>query len=600
MNEFDGDSMVILGCCNAVGTASYAGQPSGLARREFSKMKKQQISEPDVVDALGGTEPSVVPSARELIASLTSMLAQGSVVGHEAKVFAEELIQIGLGRSEVAPKRGDGRFRDPAWEENGVFHRIEQAYLAACQASDNLVDTLEEKDWTHAQKARFLMGIVTSTTSPTNLLIANPAAMKRARETRGASLAKGFTNWLSDVRDHGGMPTTAKKGALKVGEDLAVSPGGVISRDEVGEVIQYTPTTEQVHARPTLIIPPPIGRFYFLDLAPGRSFVDYTVGRGIQTFLLSWRNPTKEHADWSIETYAERILSAIDDVREATGSKDVNLIGFCAGGILQTVVLNYLAARGDRRVHSASYAVTLLDWSGNNPISAFQAAPVISLAKWRSRRGGVIDANTMGSAFTWMRPNDLVWNYWVNNYLLGQDPPVFDILSWNADGTNLPATLHAQFLDIFAENNMTEPGALEYLGTPLDLSTIKVPTFVMGALTDHLTPWRGTYRTTELTTGKSTYVLSNAGHIAGLVNPPGNPKASYWVGTRAGDVDAETWRAKAKQKSGSWWEAWADWTIKHSRGEVPAPTTLGSATQPVLTAAPGLYVKDQLPADCLK
>jgi polyhydroxyalkanoate synthase len=202
----------------------------------------------------------------------------------------------------------------------------------------------------------------------------------------------------------------------------------------------------------------------------------------------------------------------------------------------------------------------------------------------------------MGSAFTWMRPNDMIWNYWVNNYLLGQDPPVFDILSWNADGTNLPARLHEQFLDIFAENNMVDPGALEYLGTPLDLSTITVPNFVMGALADHLTPWRGTYRTTELTSGRSTYVLSNAGHIAGLVNPPGNPKASYFVGARAGAVGADTWREKATQKSGSWWEAWADWTIKHSRAQAGAPTILGSNAHPVLTGAPGLYVRDQLPA----
>jgi polyhydroxyalkanoate synthase len=559
-------------------------------------MKSQQSPEPEVIDAIGGTDQSAFPSARDLFGGLTSMLSQRSVVGHEAKTLAEELVRIGRGRSEVAPKRGDGRFRDPAWQENAVFHALEQAYLATCQASDNLVDTLEEKDWTHAQKARFLMGIVTSTLAPTNLIIANPAAMKRARDTRGASLAKGFTNWVSDVRGHGGMPSTATPGALKVGEDLAVTPGGVISRDEVAEVIQYTPTTEQVYARPTLIIPPPIGRFYFLDLGPGRSYVEYAVSRGIQTFMLSWRNPTKDQADWSIDTYAKRILSAIDDVREATGSKDVNIIGFCAGGILETVVLNYLAAQGDTRVHGASYAVTLLDWSGNNPIAAFQAAPVISFAKWNSRRTGVIDAATIGSAFTWMRPNDLVWNYWVNNYLLGQDPPVFDILSWNADGTNLPAKLHEQFLDIFATNDMVDPGALEYLGTPFDLSTIHVPTFVMGALTDHLTPWRGTYRTTELTTGRSTFVLSNAGHIAGLVNPPGNPKASYFVGTRAGAVDAETWRQKAKQKTGSWWEEWADWTIKHSRAQVPAPKTLGSKEQPVLTDAPGLYVRDQLPS----
>jgi polyhydroxyalkanoate synthase len=559
-------------------------------------MRQQQVLDPEVVDAVGGTEPAAVPSALELTASLALVLAQGRAVGRETKTFGTELVRIGLGRSQVEPKRGDGRFRDVAWQSNPVYHRVAQSYLAACLATDNLVDSLEDKHWTHAEKARFLMGIVTSAAAPTNVLLGNPAALKRALDTGGTSLARGFSHWLFDLRRNGGMPSTAKRGVLKVGEDLATTPGAVISRDEVAEIIQYTPTTRQVHERPTLVIPPPIGRFYFLDLGPGRSFTEYTLSRGIQMFMLSWRNPTRDQADWSIDTYAQRILSAIDDVREATGSEDVNLIGFCAGGILQTVVLNHLAARGDKRVHSASYAVTLLDWAGKNPIAAFQASSVISFAKWNSRRKGVIDAATMGSAFTWMRPNDLVWNYWVNNYLLGEDPPVFDILSWNADGTNLPAKLHEQFLDIFARNNMVDPGALEYLGTPVDLSTIDVPTFVMGALNDHLTPWRGTYRTTELTTGPSTFVLSNAGHIAALVNPPGNPKASYFVGDGEGTVDADTWRQKAEQKTGSWWEEWARWTIEHSGLKVAAPKTLGSAEHPVLTEAPGLYVRDQLPS----
>lgn len=559
-------------------------------------MKQQRVPAPEVVDAVGGTDQAAVPSALELTKSLALVLGQGRAVGREARTLGAELIRIGLGRSTVEAKRGDGRFRDPAWQSNPVYHRVAQSYLATCRATDSLVDSLEEEDWSHAEIARFLMGILTSTAAPTNLLVGNPAALKQAFDTGGASLAKGFSNWLSDVRHNGGMPSTSKPGVLKVGEDLALSPGAVISRDEVAEVIQYAPTTKQVFERPTLIIPPPIGRFYFLDLGPGRSFVEYTVGRGIQTFLMSWRNPSKDQAEWSIDTYAERILSAIDDVREATGSEDVNVIGFCAGGILTTVALNYLAARGDKRVHAASYAVTLLDWAGKYPIGAFQTPQMLSFAKWNSRRKGVIDAKTMGSAFTWMRPNDLVWNYWVNNYLLGQDPPVFDILSWNADGTNLPAKLHEQFLDIFGANLMVKPGALKYLDTPVDVSTIDVPTFVMGAVNDHLTPWRGTYRTTELTRGPSTYVLSNAGHIAALVNPPGNPKASYFVGKGEGTVNADTWRESAEQKQGSWWQEWTRWTIQYSGMEVAAPKTLGNATQPVLTDAPGLYVRDQLPS----
>jgi len=559
-------------------------------------MKQQNVPEPEVVDSVEESGPVVVPSARELIAGLSTMVAQGAAVGREAKSLGEEVIRIGLGRSEVEPKRGDKRFRDPAWQSNPVFHRVEQAYLLACQATDKMVDGLDEKDWSQAEMARFLMGIVTSTAAPTNVLVGNPAALKRALDSRGTSLAKGLSHWISDLRHNGGMPSMAKPGVLTVGVDLAVTPGGVISRDDVAEIIQYTPTTKTAYERPTLIIPPPIGRFYFLDLGPNRSFVEYSVARGIQTFMLSWRNPTKDQADWSIDTYARRILSAIDDVRETTGCQDVNVIGFCAGGILSTVVLNHLAARGDRRVHAASFAVTLLDWAGKYPIGAFNTSPVLSLAKWNSRRKGVIDAATMGMAFTWMRPNDLVWNYWVNNYLLGEEPPVFDILSWNADGTNLPATLHEQFLDIFAENSMVTPGAAEYLGTPVDVSTIDVPTFVMGGLNDHLTPWRGTYRTTEMTSGPSTYVLSNAGHIAALVNPPGNPKASYFVGQGEGTVDADTWREAAQQKTGSWWEEWASWTIQHSGAEVAAPKVLGSETHPVLTDAPGLYVRDLLPS----
>jgi polyhydroxyalkanoate synthase len=556
-------------------------------------MRQQKVPEPEVVDERAGIDPTPVPSGRDLVGTLGSLLAQGSVVGGGAKTLGAEMIRIGLGRSDVEPKRGDVRFRDAAWQGNPVYHRVEQSYLLACRVSDNLVDALDERDWGHADKARFLMDIVTSTAAPTNMFWGNPSALKRAIDTGGSSVAKGLSNWVSDLRHHRGMPSTAKPGVFTVGEDLAVTPGGVISRDDVAEVIQYTPTTTQVYERPTLIIPPPIGRFYFLDLAPGRSFVEYSLSRGLQPFMLSWRNPSKDQADWSIDTYAQRILTAIDDVREATGTEDINLLGFCAGGILSTVVLNHLAARGDTRVHTASFAVTLLDWEGKYPIGVFKTAPVLSLAKWNSRRKGVIDAATMGSAFTWMRPNDMVWNYWVNNYLLGQDPPVFDILSWNADGTCLPARLHTQFLEIFGDNPLVSPGAAEYLGTPMDVSTIAIPTFVMGAVNDHLTPWRGTYRTTEMTTGPTTFVLSNAGHIAALVNPPDNPKASYFVGEDAGTVDADTWRESAQQKTGSWWEEWASWTIQHSGEEVEAPATLGSTRQPVLTAAPGLYVRDQ-------
>jgi polyhydroxyalkanoate synthase len=306
--------------------------------------------------------------------------------------------------------------------------------------------------------------------------------------------------------------------------------------------------------------------------------------------MLSWRNPTAQQGRWDLDTYAQMVSAAIDTVCEVTGSPDVNLIGFCAGGIIATALLNHLAATGDHRVHSMSYAVTLLDFGLRAPITAFSGRGLIAFAGYRSRRKGIITSRQMGSAFTWLRPDDLVFNYWVNNYLMGDKPPAFDILAWNADGTNLPGALHGQFLDIFRDNLLTRPGRLSVLGTPLRLQNITVPTFVTGAVADHLTPWKGCYRTTQLLGGPSTFVLSYSGHIASLVNPPGNPKAHYWTGETPG-ADPERWLARGERHQGSWWEPWSEWITARAGGRRPRPETPGSERCPVLSPAPGLYVR---------
>jgi len=310
--------------------------------------------------------------------------------------------------------------------------------------------------------------------------------------------------------------------------------------------------------------------------------------------MISWRNPTRKQADWNLDTYAERVRRAVGVAREITGSPDVNTLGFCAGGIIQTTLLNHLSAIGDRSVHSAAYAVTLLDFAGPAPLGAFSGQRLVDVARLSSRARGVITARSMGSVFSWMRPDDLVFNYLVKQWLMGEDPPAFDVLAWNADGTNLPAALHEQFMEIFRENALVRPGALTVLGTPVDLASITVPTFVTGALTDHITPWAGCYRTTQLLSGPSTFVLSSSGHIQSLVNPPGNPKASYFTGGDAGP-DPEDWRATAERQTGSWWECWAPWTVERSGGLVAAPATLGSAVHPPREAAPGCYVLDRVP-----
>ena len=543
----------------------------------------------------GGEDVGLNPRVRETCRALAGALGQGRVLARTGAQLGGELAKIAVGRSTLAPAKGDRRFADQAWSANPLFHRLQQTYLASTGALGDIVDEWARKseDPVRAHQASFAATLVTSAVAPTNFLPTNPTALKEAFDTAGMSLVRGVGNYVSDVRHNGGMPSMVERDAFTVGVDLALTPGAVIARDEVAEVLQYTPTTDTVHERPTLVVPPPIGRYYFLDLRPGRSFVEYAASRGLQTFLLSWRNPQAEQADWNLDTYAARVSRAIDEVREITGSDDVNIVGFCAGGIITTTLLNHLAAQGDRRVHSVSYAVTKLDFGDKEQLSTFGAPSLLSFAKWRSQRKGLITARDMGSAFTWMRPDDLVFNYVVNNYLMGRTPPAFDILAWNADGTNLPGALHGQFLDIFAGNLLATPGALTVLGTPIDLSGITVPTFVSGAIADHLTAWKGCYRTTQLLGGDdSTFVLSYSGHIASLVNPPGNPKAHYWTGGRPG-ADPQAWFDEATRQQGSWWEAWADWVSERSGQKTSAPAGLGSGAHPALDAAPGRYVLDQ-------
>ena len=548
-------------------------------------------------DAIGGGDATAVPTLAGVVSGLSSTLTHAPAIARATIGLGGELTRVAVGRSDVSPRKGDWRFKDPTWRTNPLYRRLGQAYLATCEAIDSVVDDMESRRGGgdgasfEAERARFATTLLTTALAPTNSLLGNPEALKKTFETGGANIVRGARNFLEDLRHNGGMPSSTKRDALRVGEDMAVTAGEVIDRDHVAEVIQYAPSTRKVRERPVLLIPPPIGRYYFLDLQPGRSLIEYSVSRGMSTFILSWRNPSPNEADWTMDTYVERILSAIDVVREATGADDIHLMGFCAGGILMTTALSYLAHHGESSVHSASYGVTMLRYKELAPIQAFRSARLISFARWNSAKAGVISARAMGSAFTWMRPNDLVWNYWVNNYLLGQDPPVFDILAWNADGTNLPAALHRQFLDIFEQDTLAQPGAVEVLGTPVDLDTIKVPIFVVGAVNDHLTPWRACFATTELLAGDSTFVLSNAGHIASLVNPPGNPKSSYFVGPLAGQLDPDEWLKSAEPRTGSWWEYWTDWVIERSGDQVPAPRQLGSATFPPLGPAPGEYVR---------
>jgi polyhydroxyalkanoate synthase len=544
-----------------------------------------------VLEAVEGGEDVGSAGGPALVGSVLPVLTRWPRVARAGTGLAAELAKIAVSRSSVEKQKGDWRFADPTWDEHPVFRRVKQAYLAWSDAVVGLADD-SGLDWRTEERARFVLNVVTSAASPTNFVVTNPAAVKRAYETAGVSLLRGGRNMLRDLRSNGGMPKQVDSRAFVVGETVAATPGAVVHRDEMFELIQYTPTTPNVRARPFVIVPPQINKYYFLDLAPGRSFVEYAVSKGLQPFMISWRNPTSEHSHWGLDEYASAVLAAIDVARTVTESEDVNLLSFCAGGIVASTALNHLAATGDQRVNTASFAVTLLDFDVPAMIGMLASPGLLRFSKWNSRRAGVLSGPSLSRVFTWFRPNDLVWNYWVNDYLLGNDPPSFDILAWNSDSTNLPAALHGQFLDIFGDNLLAKRNGLTVLGTPVDLSQIKLETYVVGATTDHLTPWKGCYRTTNLLSGPTTFVLSHAGHIQALVNPPGNPKAFYYVGGEPGP-DPDRWQSAAERRKGSWWEHWVDWVLDRSADDRPAPRQLGSLSQPPITPAPGTYVRRQ-------
>ncbi|HKF76671.1 MAG TPA: alpha/beta fold hydrolase, partial [Candidatus Dormibacteraeota bacterium] len=358
------------------------------------------------------------------------------------------------------------------------------------------------------------------------------------------------------------------------------------------ELIQYAPATETVRQRPLVVVPPQINKFYVLDLAPGRSFLEHAVAQGVAAFTISWRQPGPGHRDWGLDTYVCAARKAAEVACEITGSEDCNVLGVCAGGIIVALLLGHLAAREDPRVHSATFGVTMLDTGTGSLIGELASDRSVAAAAWRSRRRGYLDGRDMARVFAWMRPNDLVWNYWVNNYLVGNDPPAFDVLYWNSDTTRLPAALHAEYLDLFQRNPLVGADEISVLGTPIDLRRVRCDCYVMAGATDHIVPWQACYRIPQLVGGKAEFVLSSSGHVQSIVNPPGNRKASYRTSPRR-PRDPEAWLAGAEQHAGSWWTHWARWVGGRSGEHRPAPAALGSSSHPARERAPGRYVLER-------
>jgi polyhydroxyalkanoate synthase subunit PhaC len=545
-----------------------------------------------LVDAARGPLRRMVPPVRTLAALGTSLARRPEVVGGRLKELAEEVGRIAVGRSEIAPSPKDRRFADPAWSGNPLLKRTMQAHIAAARAAVGLVDDAD-LDWQDDERIRFALTNVVDALAPSNVPFLNPLALKAVIDTGGRNAVSGLRRLVSDVVSPPRVPSMVEPDAFTVGEDLAVTPGAVVLRTDVFELIQYRPTTETVRSVPLVMVPPTINKYYITDLAPGRSIVEHYVAAGQQVFMISWRNPDERHADWGLDTYGQAVLDAMEAAERITGSEQVALQAFCSGGIITAMVLAHLAATGGLgQVAAASFAVTVLDWARAGTVSALMDPEAVQEATEKSRKKGYLDGAMLAEVFAWLRPNDLVWNYWVNNYLQGKPPAAFDILYWNADTTRMTAGLHRDFIDVAVGNSLTEPGRATMLGTPVDLSAVDVDAYVTAGIADHLCPWQACYRTTQLLGGDTRFVLSTNGHIASLVNPPGNPKSTFQVAPET-PADPEKWLASAHKEKGSWWPDFMEWLGERAGEQVPAPTTLGSAELPVLGDAPGTYVFDK-------
>ena len=458
----------------------------------------------------------------------------------------------------MAPQRGDRRFADVAWTENPMLKRLVQLYLAGGHTIEQLVidADLEPRD---RKRVRFFLENAIEAASPSNVPLVNPTSAKAVIDTGGLSLVRGGKQLAGDLISAPRIPEMVDTSGFAVGENIAATPGAVVFRNEVLELIQYAPQTDEVYQVPTLVVPPTINKFYALDLAPERSLVEFAVRQGRQMFVISWRNPDARHASWNFDTYVRAVLDALDAVEEITGSQQTVLGGVCSGGILASLAAAYLAGIGRQdRIAALCLAVTVIDYHDAGTASALVDERLANLAKARSARKGYLDGRALAEVFAWLRPGDLVWNYWVNNYLLGKRPPAFDILFWNADTTRMTAALHADFVDIAMQNTLTRPDTVSVLGVPIDLGKVTVDTYVVAGIADHLTPWENCYRTAKLFGGTTRFVLSTSGHIAALVNPPGNPKASIHTNDDLSS-DAKGWLKGSDAQPGTWWTDLDEW-----------------------------------------
>jgi len=492
------------------------------------------------------------------------------------------------------PQPKDRRFSNDAWQSNPGFLFLANAYLLSSHAMQQMVDAADVPE-SMRERLRFSVQQWLDAVAPSNFLATNPEVQQALLQSHGQSLAQGMGNFLQDMGK--GYLSQTDESKFSVGENLAVTPGQVVFENSLFQLIQYQPQTAQVHRIPLLMVPPCINKYYILDLQPQNSFVNYAVQQGFTVFMVSWRNPLPTDTDGILQAgwddyIQDGVLEAVQVVQDISGQKKINALGFCVGGTLLGCALAVARARGDDPVNALTLLTSFLDFSDTGILDVFINERHVETRELQASAGTLMTARELSTTFSFLRPNELVWNYVVNNYLKGRTPPAFDLLYWNGDGTNLPGPFFAWYLrNTYLENNLIKRGKVSVGDTPIDLSRLDMPAFVYGSREDHIVPWRSAFASTDILQGPLTFVLGASGHIAGVVNPPAAGKRSHWVGADPSHCSAQQWLDQAQERSGSWWPVWAEWLAGHAGSRKRAVQRLGNARFSPLEPAPGRYVK---------
>ncbi len=567
----------------------------------MSSAQSSQSAARSLLDRLGVAEDPM--TGADPVSFLRSLGSAGTALAKNPAAVAGANARMALGLAAAVwaaagrvvgaqmpgPMSGDKRFADPAFTDNPLYFLLEQQYLLATQLVTELLEAAGLEGDT-ADKARFAAGFILDALAPTNTLPGNPAALREAFDTGGKSVVRGAKNMIDDIRHNGGWPSQVDGSGFEVGVNMAATPGAVVYRSDLIELIQYSPQVKRVHAVPLLFCPPWINKYYIMDLAPGKSLIEWAVQHGHTCFAISYRNPDASMRELDFDDYLHQgPLDALRVVREITGAPEVNTLSVCLGGTLTAIAMAYNAARGDRSIKSATLLNTHTDFSVPGRLGIFTDEATIAGLEKQMAKQGFLDSDKMAHTFDALRANDLVFGYVVNNWLLGKKPPAFDLLVWNKDSTRMPAKMHSRYLRSCYLNNEFARGEFEIDGHKLDPGKVDVDTYVLSAVDDHIVPWVSGYKTTQLLGGHSRFVLSTSGHIAGIVNPPG-PKAKHWTNDNL-PTDPQEWKDGAHLTDGTWWNDWTRWIAKQGGPKVAAPRQLGSPEHPPIEDAPGAYVR---------